>query len=406
MTDTRKKILLVLPEVPYPLRANGLSLRYFPVIERLSRSCSLDLLITGRHSVDAGIISALSGYCRKITCIQYPDAGRCGALTKLTTRISFALPWAMPRGWIQYGRKDIQRSVAKATENETYDFVICVAGYNYPVAAGVRCRKFIADFVDSPSLLAARNAIGSSRPAAVRKYEWLKMMNWEAKIIRKADAAVYISGLDAGYIPALLTPGRRRTVIPNGFSADEYTDSAAPSVQRPNIGFLGNMSYFPNIESAHWLHDRVFKPLREKHKNLNLYIIGRSPDASIAKLAENRNVQVTGAVENIWPFINAVDIFVFPLLRGAGLKNKILEALYAGRPVVTSPIGNEGLDAVPGRDLIVCKEPAEFRREIDRLLRSPAERTRLGEAGRRFVSGTFGWERGLAAYEKLLQADA
>lgn len=404
MTEPRARtsILIVIPEVPYPLRANGLSLRYLPIIERLSRTGDVDLLITGAHSPDAGIDAALKAHCGKITYINYAEAKHCGPLAKLFTRASFFLPWAMPRGWIQYGWKSILQAVRSATEKKTYDVVVCVTGYNYPVAASIRGKRLIVDFVDSPSLLAKRNVIGSHRTAAVRKFEWMKLVNWEAKIIRRADATAYISEIDAAAIPAPLTPGRRRSVIPNGFSAAEYLPEREPSVRTPNLGFIGNMSYYPNIESVQWLHDRVYKPLREKYNDLNLYIIGRTPDESIVRLGRDEHVHVTGAVDNIWPFVNAVDIFVFPLLRGAGLKNKILEALFARRPVVTTPIGNEGLDAVTGRDLIVCKEPAEFIRAVEGLLESPSARERLGAAGHDFVAGRFGWDGVLDSYEQLV----
>jgi glycosyltransferase involved in cell wall biosynthesis len=84
---------------------------------------------------------------------------------------------------------------------------------------------------------------------------------------------------------------------------------------------------------------------------------------------------------------------VFPLLRGAGLKNKILEAMSAGRPVITTAIGNEGIDAVDGKDIAIRGTPEEFRMETIRLLRSEGERRAMGDSARRFVRERFSWER-------------
>jgi glycosyltransferase involved in cell wall biosynthesis len=116
-------------------------------------------------------------------------------------------------------------------------------------------------------------------------------------------------------------------------------------------------------------------------------------------------VIVTGEVDDIWEYVNAVDVFLFPLLRGAGLKNKILEAMYSGRPVVTTEIGNEGIDAVSGENILLAKTPADFRRETVRLLNSPEERTRLGMAAHAFVKERFSWDRILSVYENLLLGD-
>jgi glycosyltransferase involved in cell wall biosynthesis len=111
---------------------------------------------------------------------------------------------------------------------------------------------------------------------------------------------------------------------------------------------------------------------------------------------------VTGPVEDIWPYVNAVDLFVFPLQRGAGLKNKILETMRAGRPVITTPIGNEGIDAVSGRDISIAGTPEEFRMETLRLLGSTGQRNAMGEAAHRFVSDRFSWERILLRLEEIV----
>jgi len=131
-------------------------------------------------------------------------------------------------------------------------------------------------------------------------------------------------------------------------------------------------------------------------------VIGRYPCEAIRKLGNEPGVIVTGAVDDIWGHISAIDLFVFPLLRGAGLKNKILEAMYAGRTILTTGIGNEGIDGVNGRDLVVCSTSEDFQEEALRLLSSPAERVRIGSSANAFVRQKFSWEGILRAYEALI----
>ena len=78
------------------------------------------------------------------------------------------------------------------------------------------------------------------------------------------------------------------------------------------------------------------------------------------RLAERPGVVVTGTIDDIWSYVNGIDIFVFPLWRGVGVKNKIIEAMYARRPVVTTLVGNEGIEGTVGRDLLVCHTAEEF----------------------------------------------
>ena len=80
-------------------------------------------------------------------------------------------------------------------------------------------------------------------------------------------------------------------------------------------------------------------------------------------------VTVTGTVDSIWNHLDAVDVCAFPMFAGAGLQNKVLEAMVAGRPVVTTPIGNEGIDAKPGSEIVVAEDEEGFARAIERLRR-------------------------------------
>ncbi len=185
--------------------------------------------------------------------------------------------------------------------------------------------------------------------------------------------------------------------------AKRYSDPTSyEKVRSPNIGFLGNMGYLPNIEAVHWLYEHVFRPLRTTLGTLSLYIIGRNPVDSVKALGGQDGVTVTGEVDDLWGFVNAVDVFVFPLWRGVGIKNKVLETMYAKRAVVTTRIGSEGVGAVPGRDLLICDTAGAFRDEVRRLLHCPDERTRLGEAARKLVQEHFSWDRILSRFEAVI----
>jgi glycosyltransferase involved in cell wall biosynthesis len=122
----------------------------------------------------------------------------------------------------------------------------------------------------------------------------------------------------------------------------------------------------------------------------------------VLELGAVPGVTVTGTVEDIWPHVNSVDLFLFPLWTGTGLKNKILESMFAGRPVITTPIGNEGIDAVHGRDILICRDSVRFREETSRLLDSPEERRRIGGNAREFVRNGFSWPPILRSFEDIV----
>lgn len=399
---TSKTILMVFPRVPYPLSAHGVSVRYLPVIKHLSRCHALDIIIICDLSADSSNAERLKPYCRKLSLIQDPRYIGAGLAHKVVTQAYVMLPWSPPNHWVVSGQERIKREIAQATAGIHYDSVVCVGGGLFLYSGDVRADRMVVDFIDSPSLSVDRQVVRSFKSGLIKKYESWKAKRWEARIIRDASASLYVSAVDAQTIPSEWTPAAVRQVVPNGISVDTYTPAVEANVKSPSIGFLGNMGYGPNIEAAHRLYEEVFLPLRAQYPDLSFYLIGRNPVESILALGEHEGVTVTGAVQDIWPYVNAVDLFVLPLLRGAGLKNKVLEVMYAKRPVVSTKIGNEGIDAVPGRDLIICDTGVDFQREVLRLLGSPDERVRLGEFGHRFVSERFSWDRILWEFEAII----
>ena len=193
----------------------------------------------------------------------------------------------------------------------------------------------------------------------------------------------------------------KRHIFPNGINLPSGMNTERASLPSPNIGFLGTMGYPPNIEAVEWLYKEVFVPLRKIHSDLNLVVIGRYPSRSILDLGEKPGVTVTGEVDDVWSYIHGIDVFLFPLFWGAGLKNKILEAMYAGRTVVTTEIGNEGIDAIPGKEIALCRTAEDFQREAVRLLNSSEERVRMGNFANAFIKEKFSWGPILSAYENL-----
>ena len=402
MTNLIQRILIVLPEPPFPLRAQGISIRYFPIIKYLSEKAIIDIVLISDTTCDADCHKNLKQYCETVETIKKPTNVDVGILRKTLKRIGFLLPWTLPRSWTNYDNRVTIKQLNNLLNDKFYSCLICVSGYNYPYLMNIAPHKIVVDFIDSPSVLSDRNVIGSNRSSFIRKYEAWKTTRWEAKIIKQTDSVIYISKHDASYVTPDKAPISKRYVIPNGFSVDDYTlDYVNENINKPSIGFLGNMSYYPNVESVLWLYHDVYLKIKQKIPDLVLYIIGRSPDSSILKLIDD-DVIVTGDVDIIWPYVNKVDIFVFPILRGAGMKNKILEAMYAEKPVVTSSIGNEGIDAVSMEQLIICRSADDYVSVITDLFANPELRNRIGHDASQYVKKNFNWENILKKLDKIV----
>lgn len=400
------KILLFFPMIPFPLRQHGISIRYFPIIQHLSRTHALDLVLFHPRPAEEDRVRVLREICRDVTVFRNPRYLPHGVVQKISTYARYGVPWSAPASLVAHGGIDIERIIREQAGRDRYDVLLWVGAFLLPHLMSAMPLKTVdkvfVDFIDSPSLIRKRWKGEPGRLDLADRYELWKTIRWEGEVIRVVDETIYISDVDSRTVPEAMTPGKRRRVIPNGIDFGSFTPGKQEGITSPNIGFLGNMAYPPNVEAVQWLHREVFLPIKGKTPALSLSIIGRDPLEPILRLGEEPGVGVTGDVEDIWPYVNAVDLFVFPLWTGTGVKNKILESMFAARPVITTPIGNEGIDAVDGRDILICRDPDQFRMQTSRLLDSPEERRRIGENGRDFVRRRFSWPPILEAFEDVV----
>jgi glycosyltransferase involved in cell wall biosynthesis len=257
--------------------------------------------------------------------------------------------------------------------------------------------RVVLDWVDAPSLLHEREmASTEGRLSTIQRFRIQQLVEWQRSLNARAEASIYIAALDREHAGEAENPDVH--VVPNGVLETH------PDVQRgpdtPTIGFLGNMAYGPNVRACMRLHDRVFLPLSESHPELRLKIIGRTPAPEIEALAGPR-VEVTGAVESIWPHLAEVALMVFPMETGGGLQNKVLESIAAGCAVVATSVGVAGIDPEQRASLLVEDTDEGMIARVRELLENPrvVEKARSSARG---ILDYFDWETILPRYERIV----
>lgn len=195
-------------------------------------------------------------------------------------------------------------------------------------------------------------------------------------------------------------PGRTVLVVPNGVDSATVRPGPLRDSGPPVILFTGDMGFAPNVDAALLLASRVFPEIGRLYPDAELRLAGRYPDPRILAL-RGPGVTVTGEVADMTPHLHAATVYAAPHLTGAGTRTKLLEAMAAGLPVVTTRVGIEGIEATPGREVQIADDPAATVTAVLRLLANPAERRRLGAAARRLVEERYDWSRCLAPLETL-----
>jgi glycosyltransferase involved in cell wall biosynthesis len=399
----KARLLLVLPIVPWPVRRNGISLRFAPIVDYLAQRFDLDVLVVaqGKESVPT---SGPIQQCHSVTVVQAPVSTLAPWMRKIRTLFRNLVPWGAPPGSLGFASHELEQTVLRELEGKDYSAVLWATAH-LNMACRIRRKypraRFVIDICDSPTLWSARSVSTAPSPVhrIIASYNSWKWRRLETKARQIFDSVIYISPVDARAVPG--GDMSRIHVIPNGiFDAD-----APPFTRQANgssvIGFLGHMSYPPNVSATLRLVQRIFPRVLKELADAELLIIGRDPAPEIAQL-RSPTINITGTVENIWPYIARADIFVFPMIEGAGMQNKILEAMYAGVPIVTTTIAAIGIGATSGDQLLIADTDDAIAEQVLKLLADPTYAGGLADRARSFVTQQFAWPAILPRYAAVI----
>lgn len=201
----------------------------------------------------------------------------------------------------------------------------------------------------------------------------------------------------------------RVSVIPNGVDVGAYMaqDVGFPNGAVPPSGdrivFVGRMDYHANVEGVRWFCRQVLPRIRASRPRALFQIVGGYPVPAISRLARAGEIDVTGFVTDVRPYVKHASVVVVPLRVGGGTRLKILEALAMSRPVVSTTVGAEGIEAVPDRDLVIADRPEAFADEVVSLLSQTERRQALGAAGYQLVQNQYNWERIVKDLEQIYE---
>lgn len=209
--------------------------------------------------------------------------------------------------------------------------------------------------------------------------------------VSENDRASFLQYVDSGHI----------SVIPTGVDTEYFQPSAQPE-QADSMAFTGTMDWMPNEDGVAHFVDKIFPLIRREAPNAAFWAVGRRPPRRIQALASDR-VVVTGAVDDIRPYLGKAAVCVVPLRSGSGTRIKIFEAMAMGKAIVSTTMGAEGLPVMHGENIILADDPADFARQVIELLRDPQRRAQLGGAARKLVEEGYGWPSAAAHFEEIMQ---
>jgi glycosyltransferase involved in cell wall biosynthesis len=261
----------------------------------------------------------------------------------------------------------------------------------------------VLDMTDAISMVFARaQAVRRDWFRMVNAVEWGRVRRYEPAIVRRFDATVLIADVDARELTCNGAPAARLVVVNNGVDRGFFTPTAA-SYDANRAAFVGNLHSFANSDAALRIAREIMPAIRAEQPQAGVDIVGLNPSAAVLACSGRGGVNVTGAVDDVRPFVEGAALTLCPVRVAGGVQNKILESLALGVPVVTSPEGFESLGARDEADGVrIAHDTTEFAKLSIELMRDANLRNELGRRGVEFIAQNYDWDRQVAALEAVL----
>ena len=386
------RILLLCQKLPLPLE-DGYNLRIQAYVRRLAARHEIHLV-----SLDQGSMPADMQACFK--SIRTAGIRKVPRATTLVQRVF----QAFSADHLHDFDPDVMRVVEEAAASAEFD-LIWVSGWKMlPYSRRLKnAPPVFGDVIDegAQEAVVELRKTRSPRDFLYRYKELCAIRGFERQYFAHLKVATLVSDADGDAVKKTCGPRLDVRVVHNGVDPEFFAPQDVEP-DHPSLIFEGSMSHPPNVEGIVLFCQRVLPLIHDVLPNTRLWIVGRDPVAEVRALAEPK-IEVTGFVDDVRPYLAKATVFICPLVGGAGIKNKILQAWSMMKPVVATTISSGGLESSGGENLIVADEPRDLANACLELLGDEERRQELGSNGRTTVLAHYSWDAKTRELETLLE---
>ena len=383
------KILILTPRIPYPLKDGGAIAMNQTLECYIEQDCEVSLfaLNTSRHWVDESTLPVFYNKLKNIeTVFVKTDINPLSAFFNLFTDKSYNVE--------RFVNKQVEQKLIGLLQSETYDIIQFESIYTSPYLKTARkysnakcvCRVHNIEHVIWQRL--------SENETSIFKKGYLKLLtnrlrNYELDILKQFDLLLPIS--------------KRETeiFIQQNINHCHYlsfgvkkAEEELPKVQTEinSCYHIGSMDWMPNIEGVQWFLDDVWPGISKALPHITFYLAGKNMPLSLVS-KESEHIKIVGEVESFIQFSLEKNIMVVPLLSGAGVRIKVLEAMSLGKTIITTSIGAEGIGALSMKQIIICNTVEEFINSFKFCFEHPDEAKAIGIAAKKYIEEHFQREK-------------
>lgn len=375
---------MLTPYLPYPPSSGG-QIRSYNLIKQLSQKHQITLCSLIKFEEEKRFVKYLKSYCKETHLFKRPE--KPFAISNIL-RTGFSL---LPLLVIRNFSPEEKKSLPKIIELGNFDIIHAETFYVSPHIPKVSIPTVLVD--QTIEFQVYQHFVDQFRLKFLKPLLYidvLKIKYWEAFYWKKATRVVAVSEKDA-QVMRKVVPNLKVTVVPNGVGEDLMDD--VPLHINKKILLMGNYAWLQNVESAQILVEKIFPEILKKVPDATLLIAGQNTDR-IASLKRERVALEKYAVDDISSVQRAYQtagILVSPLYGPGGTRLKNLAAMAAKTPVVTTKVGNEGIDAKDGEAVLIGQTPKELADLAIKLLENQSLYKKIALNARKYVEENFSY---------------
>ena len=296
-------------------------------------------------------------------------------------------------------------------QEKDFDAVICtssaMAEYIYKSNSFnqlIRKPRLLMDFMDLDSDKWRQYAETSNWPMKwVYQREANILADYENKITHDFDTSFFIADAEVELFKSRFKSAGKVLTLGNGMDTDSFVPAASPTNNdAPVMLFTGVMDYKPNIDAVVWFVNNVWQEILKEYPQARFIIAGMNPTSNVQGLEKISGIEVTGFVDDILPYYHQSDYFVAPFRLARGVQNKVLQGFACGLPVISTPMGAEGIDCTQNIDILIASTAGEFLACVKKLDSDTQFREEIKTNALKLIHDRYSWGGKLQVLDDVL----
>ena len=398
------RILAISTWFPYP-PDNGSKMRAYNLLRHLGRVHDLDIIAMSQSRKDLDYMDEVRAFSRRAAVFPEPsfNPGRVSSWSGFLSPI--------PRYFREHHSAQLETVSQEWSDNGEYDAVVAVTLGAAPYAAKAKALFKILDHHNVEYQVIRRQCQVERSLLRRLRYTptWIKAAKFEKAVTGVFDAIAVVSSCERTLMEDLLPHESRIThhelritVVPNGVDPG-LLEFNAPKKQNTLV-FTGALSYRPNYDAALALCKDILPAIRRQFPDVRLRITGRNDGVDMTKFPQDRGIEFTGYVDDIRPVVASASALVVPLRFGGGTRLKILEAMALGTPVVSTPMGAEGLEIENGVHMLLGESSGDLVSQTARILSDPEFGEWIAKNARALIREKYQWPAIAEDFERVISS--